>query len=203
MERFVSSKLLARLSALGALLWIGVVALPSPGLAADAVQVSLETTKGTILLELNSKKAPKTVANFVQYVKEGAYDGTIFHRVIPNFMIQGGGFDKDLVKRPTHAPIPNEADNGLDNDRGTIAMARTSDPNSATNQFFINVVDNKMLNFTAKTPRGWGYAVFGKVVKGMDVVDAIKSVKTGACGRFQRNCPTEAIVIKKASVVSK
>ena len=134
-------------------------------------QVELVTTKGTIVLELYPDKAPKSVENFLRYVDEGHYDGTIFHRVIEGFMIQGGGFDKSMSKLPTRAPIVNEADNGLRNERGTIAMARTADPDSATAQFFINTVDNAPLNHTGKSPQGWGYAVFGRVIEGMDVVE--------------------------------
>jgi peptidyl-prolyl cis-trans isomerase B (cyclophilin B) len=163
-------------------------------------QVLLETSKGNITLELYPDKAPKTVENFLQYVKSGFYDGTIFHRVIPDFMIQGGGFTADMTQKPTKSPVQNEADNRLSNDRGTIAMARTNDPNSATAQFFINHKNNASLNFTGKTATGWGYAVFGKVVEGMDVVDAIAQVPTGHKGGMG-DVPTQAIVIKKATVV--
>ena len=163
-------------------------------------RVSLQTSQGNILIELNAEKAPKTVENFLTYVKEGFYDGTIFHRVINNFMVQGGGFDTDMKQKQTHAPIENEANNGLKNDRYTLAMARTADPHSATAQFFINVADNDFLNFTSPTPNGWGYAVFGKVVEGTDVVDAIKVVKTGSKG-FHQDVPVEDIVIEKATVV--
>ena len=162
--------------------------------------VKLETSLGDITLELYPDKAPVTVANFLQYVKSGFYDGTIFHRVIPTFMIQGGGFDANLSEKPTKAPIKNEADNGLTNDRYTIAMARTADPNSASAQFFINVKDNVPLNHTGKTMQGWGYAVFGKVVKGQDVVDKIKAVPTDTKGMFQ-NVPVTPVVIIKATVV--
>ena len=144
--------------------------------AAQAPRVRLQTNMGVIVIELDSAKAPKTVDNFLRYVREGHYDGTLFHRVIPGFMIQGGGYDSDFKQKPVHEPIRNEADNGLRNDRGTVAMARTSDPDSATAQFFINVADNDFLNFTAPTVRGWGYTVFGKVVEGMDVVDKIAAV---------------------------
>lgn len=163
-------------------------------------RVKLLTNKGEILIELDAAKAPKTVANFLTYVQEGFYDGTIFHRVINNFMVQGGGFDAGMKQKQTHAPIENEADNGLKNDRYTLAMARTADPHSATAQFFINVADNDFLNFTAPTPNGWGYAVFGKVVEGTDVVDAMKAVKTGNKG-FHQDVPTEDVVIEKATVV--
>lgn len=162
--------------------------------------VKLETSLGEITLELYPDKAPATVANFLQYVKDGFYNGTIFHRVINGFMIQGGGFDADLSQKPTREPIKNEADNGLTNDAYTIAMARTMDPDSATAQFFINVVDNKMLNHTAKTAQGWGYAVFGKVVKGKEVVDKIKAVASTTKGMYQ-NVPVEPVTIIKATVV--
>jgi peptidyl-prolyl cis-trans isomerase B (cyclophilin B) len=154
---------------------------------------------GTITLELDSGKAPITVGNFVKYAKSGHYDGTIFHRVIDGFMIQGGGFTKDMNQKPTEAPIRNEAMNGLKNQRGTIAMARTMEVDSATSQFFINLVNNDFLDFTAPTQRGFGYAVFGKVVDGMEVVDAIAKVKTGFKGPHQ-NVPEEAIVIRKVVV---
>ncbi len=161
--------------------------------------VELNTGKGTIVLQLDRAKAPKTVENFLRYVKEGHYDGTIFHRVIPGFMIQGGGLTAELREKPTHAPIRNEADNGLKNLRGTIAMARTSDPHSATAQFFINLKDNAFLDHTAPTTQGWGYAVFGKVIEGMDVVDAIARVPTGTQG-FHQDVPKETITIEKATV---
>jgi peptidyl-prolyl cis-trans isomerase A (cyclophilin A)/peptidyl-prolyl cis-trans isomerase B (cyclophilin B) len=164
--------------------------------AASHPRVELETSKGKIVLELYPDKAPKTVDNFLRYVKDGHFDNTIFHRVIAGFMIQGGGFTADMRQKPTRPPIPNEADNGLTNDRGTVAMARTSDPNSASGQFFINVVDNTFLNFKSKTPQGWGYTVFGKVVEGMDVADAIAAVKTKA-----QDVPVEPVTIKKAHVV--
>ncbi len=161
--------------------------------------VKLETTKGAIVIEVNETAAPVTAANFLQYVKDGFYDGTIFHRVIPNFMIQGGGFTPDMKQKTTRPPIVNEAKNGLKNKRGTLAMARTNDPNSATAQFFINLVDNANLDYSARNP---GYAVFGQVVEGMDVVDAIAKVKTGIKGMFQ-DVPDEPIIIKSAKVVSK
>ena len=164
--------------------------------------VKLETSMGDITLELYPDKAPATVANFLQYVKDGFYNGTIFHRVIHGFMIQGGGFDAKMNQKPTRAPIKNEADNGLKNEPYTVAMARTDDPNSATAQFFINVADNQFLNHTAKTPQGWGYAVFGKVVKGQDVVDKIKAVPTTTKGMFQ-NVPVTPVTIIKATVVEK
>ena len=164
--------------------------------------VKLETSMGDITLELNPEKAPDTVANFLQYVKDGFYDGTIFHRIISNFMIQGGGFDAKMNQKTTRTPIKNEADNGLKNDVYTVAMARTGDPNSATAQFFINVAGNQFLNHTAKTMQGWGYAVFGKVVKGQDVVDKIKAVPTTTKGMFQ-DVPVTPVVINKATVVEK
>jgi peptidyl-prolyl cis-trans isomerase B (cyclophilin B) len=163
-------------------------------------KVLLKTNKGDITLTLDSAKAPKTVANFLEYVKKGHYDGTIFHRVIDNFMIQGGGMTAGLKEKSSGAQIENEADNGLKNDRGTVAMARTSDPHSATAQFFINVGDNDFLNHTAKNAQGWGYAVFGKVSDGMDVVDLIRKVKTGNAG-YHQDVPTEDVVIEKASVL--
>ncbi|MGF1525403.1 MAG: peptidylprolyl isomerase [Candidatus Competibacterales bacterium] len=160
----------------------------------------METNKGTIVLALDEEKAPKTVEYFLQYARDGLYDGTIFHRVIENFMIQGGGFTPEMARKPTKAPIANEADNGLANDRGTIAMARTSDPHSATAQFFINVTNNRMLNHTAPTDRGWGYAVFGEVVDGMEVVDAIRQVATGRRGPYG-DVPVEPVVIEKVTVL--
>ncbi|MFN3585960.1 MAG: peptidylprolyl isomerase [Moraxellaceae bacterium] len=163
--------------------------------------VALNTNHGRIVLELDAVKAPKTTANFLAYVKSGHYNGTIFHRVINNFMIQGGGFDATMAQKPTNAPIENEADNGLKNTTGTIAMARTNDPHSASAQFFINVKDNDFLNHTSKTAQGWGYAVFGKVTDGMDVVNAIKAVATGRSG-FHQDVPVQAVVIETAEVIS-
>ena len=154
---------------------------------------------GTITLELDEAKAPATVANFVQYAKDGHYDGTIFHRVIDGFMVQGGGFTRDMNQKKTREPVRNEAMNGLKNLRGTIAMARTMVVDSATSQFFINLVDNDFLDFQSPTPQGFGYAVFGKVVSGMEVVDAIAKVKTGNAGPYQ-NVPLKAVVIKKVVV---
>jgi peptidyl-prolyl cis-trans isomerase B (cyclophilin B) len=162
--------------------------------------VKLETSMGDITLELYPDKAPATVANFLKYVNDGFYNGTIFHRVINGFMIQGGGFEANMSQKATRAPIKNEADNGATNDTYTIAMARTMDPNSATAQFFINVADNQPLNHTGKTPQGWGYAVFGKVVKGQDVVDKIKAVPTANKGMYQ-NVPVTPVTIVKATVV--
>ena len=160
--------------------------------------VTMETSKGTITLALDDEKAPETVKNFLQYAKDGHYDGTIFHRVIDGFMIQGGGFTKDMNQKATREPIRNEAMNGLRNRRGTIAMARTMVVDSATSQFFINLVDNDFLDFQNPTPQGFGYAVFGEVTDGMDVVDAIAKAKTGSVGPYQ-NVPEEAIVIRKVT----
>ncbi len=165
-----------------------------------APQVKLETSMGDIVIELNQQKAPNTVANFISYVEDGFYNGTIFHRVIENFMVQGGGFDESFQQKPTKSAIENEADNGLSNKRGSIAMARTNDPHSATAQFFINTVDNDFLDFRGKAPSGWGYAVFGEVVEGMDVVDKIRKVKTTMRGPHQ-DVPAENVVIIKASVL--
>jgi peptidyl-prolyl cis-trans isomerase B (cyclophilin B) len=162
---------------------------------ADPV-VEVATNHGTFVIQLDPAKAPKSVENFLAYVDGKHYDGTIFHRVISTFMIQGGGYDQQLEKKPTRAPITNEADNGLKNKRGTVAMARTSDPHSATAQWFVNVVDNAFLDHTAKEGPGWGYAVFGKVTEGMDVVDKIKGVKTGASGPFSKDAPEDLVIIK-------
>lgn len=166
-----------------------------------STKVSLETNHGTIVLELNAEKAPLSVENFLRYVSEGYYEGVVFHRVISSFMIQGGGFDTDLAKKDTHAPIKNEANNGLANERGTIAMARTNAPHSASSQFFINTVNNKFLNHTSPSARGWGYAVFGKVVEGMDVVDKIRAVPTGAKGQFRSDVPLTPVIIEKALIL--
>ena len=161
------------------------------------MKIKLTTSMGPITLELDEAKAPLSAQNFAKYVDSGHYNGTIFHRVIDGFMIQGGGFSKDMRQKPVEAPIKNEAQNGLKNDKYTVAMARTPDPNSATAQFFINVKDNDFLNYTAPTQQGWGYAVFGKVVEGKDVVDKIAKVATGNAGMHQ-NVPTAAVVIEKA-----
>lgn len=163
--------------------------------------IELTTSLGKISIELYPQKAPKTVANFLQYVKSNHYDGTIFHRVIKNFMIQGGGHLESLKEKSAKAPIQNEADNGLKNTLGTIAMARTSNPHSATAQFFINVVDNAFLDHKSKDLSGWGYCVFGKVINGMDVVDKIRNVETGAKGPFAQDVPQKAVVIQKAKVM--
>jgi cyclophilin family peptidyl-prolyl cis-trans isomerase len=186
------------------LLALTALACASPALAADP-RVELKTNRGVIVLELYPEKAPKTVANFLQYVKDGHYNGTTFHRVIDGFMVQGGGFDKEMRQKPTtRPPVPNEADigmkAGLKNDNGTIAMARTSDPHSATAQFFINVKNNDFLNYREPTAQGYGYTVFGKVVTGMDIVDKIAKSPTGNAGQHQ-NVPREPIVIESASVL--
>jgi len=162
---------------------------------ADPV-VEVVTNHGTFVIALDSQRAPKSVENFLAYVDAKHYDGTIFHRVISNFMIQGGGYDQNLEKRPTRAAIQNEADNGLKNSRGTVAMARTNDPHSATAQFFVNVTDNAFLDHQGKDAQGWGYAVFGRVTEGMDVVDKIKAVKTGAMGPFSKDAPEDLVIIK-------
>jgi cyclophilin family peptidyl-prolyl cis-trans isomerase len=175
------------------------LAVIQPALAADP-RVELKTNRGVIVVELYPDKAPKTVANFLQYVKDGQYDGTIFHRVIDGFMIQGGGFDKDMKQKPTRAPIENEAANGLKNDVGTIAMARTADPHSASAQFFINLKNNAFLNFREPSRQGYGYTVFGKVVTGMDVVEKIAKVPTGNVGPYQ-NVPGDPVVIESAIVL--
>jgi len=163
--------------------------------------IKLTTNQGEITLELDAEKAPNTVKNFVTYVEEGFYEGVIFHRIIPNFMAQGGGFTSDFKQKDTNAAIENEADNGLANDRGTIAMARTGDPHSATGQFFINLADNGFLNHSSKTQQGWGYAVFGKVTEGMDVVDKMAAIPTGSGGMFPTDVPQEEVIIEKAEVV--
>ena len=171
---------------------------------AENPKVALDTSMGKIVLELDSDKAPKTVENFLGYVDDGFYNGTLFHRVIRDFMIQGGGFGEDHQQKPVRAPIKNEANNGLLNTRGTIAMARTPDPHSATAQFFINTVNNRMLDHTSPSPNGWGYAVFGKVIEGMDVVDAIAKTTTSMRllnGHPARDVPVMPVVIKSASRV--
>lgn len=165
-------------------------------LAPMPTSVIIETDRGTIEIELEDEKAPKSVQNFLQYVDDKHYEGTIFHRVIPGFMAQGGGYTESLDKKPVRDPVENEADNGLKNLRGTVAMARTSEPNSATAQFFVNVKDNAFLDHTGKNSAGWGYAVFGKVTSGMDVVDAIVGVPTTGKGPFAKDAPVENIVIK-------
>lgn len=163
-------------------------------------RVLIETSKGNITIELDAKNAPISAENFMAYVNDGFYDGTIFHRVIPGFMVQGGGMNPDMSEKQTKAPIQNEANNGLANDRGTLAMARTNMPHSASSQFFINVADNTFLNHKGETPQGWGYAVFGKVTEGMDTVDAIVGVKTGSHGMHQ-DVPAEPVLMNKVSVI--
>ncbi len=189
---------------------IAIASAQTPAKVADTAapnpKVLLHTSQGDITIELNAAKAPKSVDNFVQYVKEGFYDGTIFHRVIPKFMAQGGGWTKDMQRKRTRAPIRNEANNGLSNLRGTVAMARTNDPHSAAAEFFINLVDNKRLDYVpdpngGANPVSWGYAVFGKVVGGMDVVDKIAAIETGPAGPFQSDVPKTQVVIEKASIV--
>jgi len=183
--------------------FIGAAVLAAAALSVQAQganpKVQLKTTKGAIVVELFADKAPKSAANFLQYVKDGHYNGTIFHRVIAGFVIQGGGFDAKMVQKPTKAPIANEGGNGLHNERGTLAMARTMDPNSATAQFYINLSDNAALNYVS--PERPGYAVFGKVVQGMDVVDAIAKVPTGTVSGY-RDVPVEPVLIEAATVVS-
>ena len=164
-----------------------------------AAHVTIATTVGQMTLELDADNAPKTVENFLSYASSGFYDGTIFHRVINNFMIQGGGFTTDMEQKPTQGPVDNEANNGLKNERGTIAMARTQDPHSATAQFFINVQDNDFLNHTGENMQGWGYTVFGKITQGEDVLDKIRCVQTGSQGGHQ-DVPTEPIIIESISV---
>lgn len=163
--------------------------------------VELNTSMGAIVIELNEEKAPKTVENFLNYVKSGQYDGTIFHRIIDGFMIQGGGMDAEMNEKPTNAPVENEADNGLKNDKGTIAMARTQDPHSATSQFFVNVKDNDFLNHSGKNMQGWGYTVFGKVTSGMDVIEKMKGVPTGRFG-MHADVPKEPVIINSAAIIT-
>ncbi len=162
--------------------------------------VKLITNHGDIVIELEAEKAPESAKNFISYVEAGHYNNTVFHRVINGFMIQGGGFEPGMKQKPTGAPIKNEADNGLKNEAGTIAMARTQDPNSATAQFFINVADNDFLNYRSPDVQGWGYCVFGRVSEGMDVVNKIKSVKTGTSG-FHQDVPKEDVIIQRAEVI--
>ncbi|MBM3358732.1 MAG: peptidyl-prolyl cis-trans isomerase [Betaproteobacteria bacterium] len=182
---------------------VAVAACASVSAAAANPQVELKTSMGTIVIELLPERAPRTVENFLQYVKDGFYEGTVFHRVIPRFMLQGGGFTPDFQQKPTRAPVRNEADNGLKNVAGTVAMARTPDPHSATAQFFINVADNDFLNYTAATPQGWGYTVFGRVVKGMDVVGKIAAAATGPGPGPHRDVPVKPILIERARLLGK
>jgi len=192
----------------GLLMAITVAVAPATGLTQDnstskqganMVTVTMETNKGVITLELDREKAPDSVENFVTYAKSGHYDGTIFHRVIPGFMIQGGGFDTSMQQKDTKPPIKNEAANGLKNNKGTVAMARTNVPDSATSQFFINVKDNDFLNHTSPTPQGWGYAVFGQVTDGMDVIESIENVSTANKGG-QQDVPVSDVIIVKVTV---
>jgi len=162
--------------------------------------VKISTNLGSFTLDLDAERAPETVKNFLQYVQDGHYNNTIFHRVIDGFMIQGGGFEPGMRQKQTRAPVANEANNGLKNQRGTVAMARTGDPHSASAQFFINVADNTFLNHTAPTPQGWGYCVFGRVTEGMDVVEKIKGVRTGSSG-MHKDVPVEDVVIERAEVI--
>ena len=183
---------------------LALVLMAAPALAAGKPQVRLETTKGLIVVELEPRVAPKTVENFLRYVREGFYNGTIFHRVIKDFMIQGGGMMPGMIQKTGHEPIRNEAsddDDMLLNTKGTIAMARTSNPHSATSQFFINTKDNPSLDFQSRSRRGWGYCVFGRVIKGMDVVERIEAVSTMAVGGH-RDVPRRAVVIERAVVVT-
>ncbi len=185
-------------SLLTSLLLLSILGLAQAGDKTDRPKVRIVTNLGEIEAVLYADKAPETVKNFLRYVDEGFYDGTVFHRVISSFMIQGGGFDVNLQKKPTHEPIRNEAANGLKNRRGTLAMARTMDPHSATAQFFINVVDNPFLDYKSpKNGRTFGYAVFGKVTRGMDVVDKIRYVETGPGGPFPRDVPQQPVIIEK------
>jgi len=181
-------------------LLLGSLLLAGPALAADNPKVLMQTSMGNIVLELYPEKAPKTVDNFLQYVRDGFYDGTIFHRVIDGFMIQGGGMTPDMQLKETRPPVTNEADNGLSNKPGTIAMARRSDPHSASAQFFINVANNTFLDFRDRTPRAWGYAVFGRVVDGMEVVGRIKGVPTGVKAGH-KDVPVNPVIIEKVSLI--
>ena len=198
----MSNRTVRRLTSAIAALALGSISATSPSADADETerpQVTFETSHGSFVLELDRNAAPETVENFLAYVRDGFYEGTIFHRVIAGFMIQGGGFTSEFKQLQTRAPIRNEADRGGENDRGSIAMARTSDPHSATAQFFINVVDNDFLNHRGRTPQGWGYTVFGRVVEGMDTVDGIAAVATGSHGVFQ-DVPRDTVVIQKTRV---
>jgi peptidyl-prolyl cis-trans isomerase B (cyclophilin B) len=195
-NKFFNSRAAAFLSAVSLVLASIGVATANSG---DKVMVEMHTSKGLITLKLDAEKAPVTVANFIEYVNSGHFDGTIFHRVIPGFVIQGGGLESGMKEKPTQAPIENEADNGLKNVTGSICMARTNDPHSATSQFFINLKDNQFLDHTEKSPQGWGYAVFGQVTDGMDVVEAIAAVQTGNAG-FHQDVPVEDIVVEKVTI---
>ncbi|MFO7603125.1 MAG: peptidylprolyl isomerase [Gammaproteobacteria bacterium] len=177
---------------------ISLFLLPVASLFAAPVKVQIDTNLGAFVLKLEAEKAPRTVENFLRYVDDGFYSDTLFHRVIDGFMVQGGGYTPDFAKKDTRAPVLNEADNGLKNLRGTIAMARTSEPHSATAQFFVNVVDNAFLDHTGKSPRGWGYCVFGKVVSGMEVIDKIRQLPTTGAGPFPKDVPQQRVVITSA-----
>ena len=198
----MSNRTVRRLTSAIAALALGSISATSPSADADETerpQVTFETSHGSFVLELDRNAAPETVENFLAYVRDGFYEGTIFHRVIAGFMIQGGGFTSEFKQLQTRAPIRNEADRGGENDRGSIAMARTSDPHSATAQFFINVVDNDFLNHRNQTTQGWGYTAFGRVVEGMDAVDRIAAVQTGSRGMFQ-DVPQDTVVIQKTRI---
>jgi len=188
-----------RLALICGMAGLAAITVPASAQTAAAQRVKFQTTMGSFTVELYADKAPKTVANFVQYVKDKHYDGTIFHRVIGNFMVQGGGFDAQMNEKSARAPIPLESQNGLRNERGTIAMARTNVPDSATAQFFVNVVDNGFLNYSSPTPQGWGYAVFGKVVSGMDTIDKIRAVPVANRGMNQ-NVPLTPVIIQSATL---
>ena len=198
----MSNPTLRRITSAIAALALGSVSATSPSADADDTerpQVTFETSHGSFVLELDRNAAPETVENFLAYVRDGFYEGTIFHRVIAGFMVQGGGFTSEFKQLQTRAPIRNEADRGGENDRGSIAMARTSDPHSATAQFFINVVDNDFLNHRNQTTQGWGYTAFGRVVEGMDTVDSIATVQTSSRGMFQ-DVPQDTVVIEKTRI---
>ena len=198
----MTDRTVRRIASTIAVLALGSLSATAPPVRADESghpRVVFETSHGQFVLELDRGIAPETVENFLAYVRDGFYDGTIFHRVIAGFMIQGGGFTPELEQLRTRAPVRNEADRGGKNDRGSIAMARTSDPHSATAQFFINTVDNDFLNHRSPTPQGWGYTVFGRVAEGMETVDRIAAVETGSHGRFQ-DVPRETVVIRKARI---
>ncbi|MFP6711574.1 MAG: peptidylprolyl isomerase [Rhodospirillales bacterium] len=182
--------------------FLAVFAIVSNVEAAGKPKVHFKTNVGDFTLELEPDRAPNTVANFMQYVRDGHYDGLIFHRVIKSFMIQGGGFEANYDKKPTRAPIENEADKGLSNERGTIAMARTNDPHSATNQFFISLKFNGGLNHRSKTEQGWGYTAFGRVIDGMNIVGRISRMETGSGGPFPTDVPTKQVIIEKAKIIS-
>ena len=198
----MSNRTVRRITSTIAALALGSLSATSPSAQADNAEppkVTFETSHGSFVLELNRSGTPETVENFLSYIRDEFYEGTIFHRVIAGFMIQGGGFTPEFKQLQTRAPVRNEADRGGTNDRGTIAMARTSDPHSATAQFFINLVDNDFLNHRGRTAQGWGYAVFGRVVEGMDTVDRIAAVKTGSRGMFQ-DVPQDTVVIQKTRI---